>query len=167
MDLNQQKEQFSIAYVHALASKHGYNIGSRKVDDQSVDLELIGYEQGQAIVSPQLHLQLKCTESPTFINQQKVISYQLEEKNYNDLRKKKQVPHILVLLHVPTTVDDWLDETPYHLLMRYCAYWVSLAGEPDLATGQKSKNVHIPTTNMFHGNALKDIMRRIADGELP
>ena len=40
MDLNQCKEQFSIAYVRAVASAAGYGVQKPDVDDDSIDLRV-------------------------------------------------------------------------------------------------------------------------------
>jgi hypothetical protein len=48
VDLNQQKQQFSIAYVRAVAAVAGYNVYKQEVDDESVDLGIAptGVESG-------------------------------------------------------------------------------------------------------------------------
>jgi hypothetical protein len=42
MHLNEQKEQFSIAFIRAVAAVAGYNIASVEVDEDSVDIGLRG-----------------------------------------------------------------------------------------------------------------------------
>ena len=57
MDLNIQKEQFSIAYIHALAAAAGLKLDRYSIDDDSIDILLsrAGHR------SPHLSLQLKCS----------------------------------------------------------------------------------------------------------
>ena len=64
MDLNQQKEQFSIAYVHAVAAVVGLKVFRSDVDDDSVDIGLGQTGGGGTICSPKLDLQLKCEVAP-------------------------------------------------------------------------------------------------------
>jgi hypothetical protein len=41
MDINQQKEQFSITYVRAIAAVSGYSIYRPEIDNDSVDLGIL------------------------------------------------------------------------------------------------------------------------------
>ena len=59
MDLNQQKEQFSIAYFRAVAAAAGYNVYKPEVDDSSVDLGIKGYRESGMRYPPQLEVQPK------------------------------------------------------------------------------------------------------------
>jgi len=64
MSENEQKQQFSFAYVHAIASRAGFACERPGVDDDSVDLTIAarGWVHQQAILrSPRLELQLKAT----------------------------------------------------------------------------------------------------------
>ena len=62
MHTTTQKEQFSIAYFHAIASVCGLKIFRCDVDDESIDLT-VGKTGGDGTIrSPRLDLQLKCTE---------------------------------------------------------------------------------------------------------
>ena len=62
-----KKEQFSIAYVCALAAQLGFNHFDPKVDDESVDMEFIGnYPKSDPTIriwNPHLEIQLKCTKN--------------------------------------------------------------------------------------------------------
>jgi len=60
MDLNTQKEQFSIAYVRAVAAVAGVKILRAEVDDDSID---IGFERSGGCAA-KLDLQLKCRPLP-------------------------------------------------------------------------------------------------------
>jgi hypothetical protein len=50
------------------------------------------------------------------------------------------------------------------LLMRRCAYWVSLRGLADLPFGQASKTIDIPTANVFDVDALRTLMEKARTG---
>jgi len=59
-----QKEQFSIAFVRAIAAVSGYNITRCEVDDDSIDLGLKGSRrEGSIRNAPCLDLQVKCTDT--------------------------------------------------------------------------------------------------------
>ena len=68
MYINQRKEQFSVAYVRAIAALAGYSFYKPEIDDDSVDLGIVGRDGTGPLSSPRLELQLKCTlVSPTFL----------------------------------------------------------------------------------------------------
>jgi len=61
MDRSQQKQEFSKAYVKAVAATCRYATKDLSVDDDSVDLSLAARGGNGSIRSPQLDMQLKCT----------------------------------------------------------------------------------------------------------
>lgn len=95
MDINQRKEQFSRAYVLAVAAAAGYAWYQPSVDDDSIDLGLAVKGGGGTVRSPRLEMQLKCraAELPPGDH----FSHDLKLKNYEDLRDATvQVPRILM-----------------------------------------------------------------------
>jgi hypothetical protein len=49
------------------------------------------------------------------------------------------------------------------LLLRRCAYWLSMSGMPAIAS--ESKVVHLPRTHVFSPEQLKAMLERISRGE--
>jgi hypothetical protein len=95
------------------------------------------------------------------------FAFSLSEKTYNDLRGDDvHVPRILVVVFVPDAIDLWLEQSEERLLMKHCAYWVSLRDAPE-TTNSTSVTVQLPRTNLFTVDALKDMMLRIGDGGSP
>lgn len=150
MDLNIQKEQFSIAYVRAVAAVAGVKVLRTDVDDDSID---IGLERAGGC-APKLDLQLKCTADPLPANGD--ISFPLKLKNYDDLRRSTVAPRWLVTLFVPADCADWLTVAtpPTEVLLRRCAWWTSLNGLPDV-DNTASVTVQLPRGNVFTPDALK------------
>ena len=150
MDLNIQKEQFSIAYVRAVAAVAGVKVLRTDVDDDSID---IGLERAGGC-APKLDLQLKCTAEPLPTNGD--ISFPLKLKNYDDLRRLTVAPRWLVTLFVPTDCADWLTfaTPPTEALLRRCAWWTSLDGLPDV-DNTASVTVQLRRGNVFTPEALK------------
>lgn len=165
MDLGQRKEQFSIAYLHAIASVAGLRTAPPNVDDDSIDWCLKARGTYGRRRSPQLDLQLKCTERLPKRNGS--FAYPLSEKNCNDLRGEDvHVPRILVVVFVPDDIDSWLDQSEERLLLKHCAYWVSLRDAPE-KDNSKSVTVRLPRANLFTVDALESMMLRIGDGGSP
>src|SRR5713226_3133366 len=156
MDENQQKEQFSNAYVRAVAATAGYNVYKREPDDDSVDWG-IGARGGKGTIrSPRVELQLKCTSRD--VVKEDRIAFPLPMKNYDELRSDDyQVPRILVVVIVPGAVGEWLTQSESALALHRCGYWVSLRGHPAVANIDNI-TVDIPRTQMFTVPALGQMM---------
>lgn len=151
MDLNIQKEQFSIAYVRAVAAVAGVKVLRSDVDDDSIDMCL----ERSGCFAPKLDLQLKCTAAP--LPSVGDISCVLKLKNYEDLRRQPVVvPRWLVVLFVPEDIAKWLTlvNPPTEVLLRHCAWWLSLAGLPEV-DNEASVTVRLPHRNLFTPEALK------------
>ncbi len=162
IDINQQKEQFSFAYIRAVATVAGYKVTREEVDDDSVDLTISETGGGGTVRSPKLDLQAKCTENPNSENG--ALSFDLKVKNYDDLRRDNVlVPRILILVVVPTNIDDWLRQTDSELTLYRCGYWVSLRGRPE-TTNTSTVRVELPRIQIFSVDSLRDIMSQIGEG---
>src|SRR5260370_10899455 len=165
MHPDMEKEQFSRAYVQAVAACARLAWSNRSVDDDSRDVLLHQSGGGGVVRSPCVALQLKCAaaQSPT----EDVFSVSIKLKNYDDLRDPAVlVPRILVVVLVPDDVGDWLRHSEAEMALRRCGYWLSLRGL--LASGNEtSQTVRIPRAQTFTVQSLQAIMQRIGAGGLP
>jgi hypothetical protein len=165
MELNQRKEQFSHAYVKAVAAVAGFAWSKPSVDDDSIDMALGMKGGGGTVRSPRLEMQLKChaAEIPT----EDEFGFVLSMKNYDDLRDPAvDVKRILVVAIVPDALADYLHESETQLSLRRCAYWVSLRGLPESAN-ETTITVRIPRRQRFTVESLQGIMHRLSQGQLP
>jgi hypothetical protein len=158
MDNNQRKEQFSRAFVHAIATVAGYTIYTPEVDDDSVDLGIAARGQHATRYSPRLELQLKCTAGIELGAQ--TVRFPLSLKNYDDLRRECWVPRILVVVIVPKRINDWIDEADDRLVLNCRAQWVSLLGNPK-SPNKRHTTVHLPWEQRFTVAALQQMMKSV------
>jgi hypothetical protein len=155
MTSNLQKEQFSIAYVHALASAAGVKISKGAVDDDSVD---VGLERTGG-AAPKLDLQLNCTADP--LPSAGDIPFALSRKNYDDLRRRTVAPRWLVVLFVPTECRDWVSLEPASMtILKHTAWWMSLANHPD-TTNDASVTVYLPRDNVLRPESIVDKLNEV------
>jgi hypothetical protein len=63
MTIDDQKEQFSFAYVRAVAAVSRIAVSEPTVDDDSVDLLFQQRDGGRSVLSPRLEAQVKCTNA--------------------------------------------------------------------------------------------------------
>lgn len=164
MDISQRKEQFSAAFLQAVASIAGYTPAQPQVDDDSIDW-MIAARGAVLTRRPRLEVQMKCS-SRNLLSDEK-LPFPLSIKNYNDLRDANVlVPRILIVMTVPTDIKDWAIHSESEMVIRHCGYWASLRG---MSATNNTDNVTIdlPRKQMFTPDALHDIMSRIDAGGTP
>ena len=113
---------------------------------------------------PALDLQLKATinlgeASDGFLR------FPLKQRNYDLLRIDTQTPRLLVLLDLPTERDHWMTITEQELILRRCAFWLSLAGCEE-KPNRSSVTVQIPPENRFDVNTLRTLMELSRGGKI-
>ena len=67
-------------------------------------------------------------------------------------------------LFLPNNSDEWLTHTSDQLVIKKCAYWVSLSGAPE-TTNRTGTTVHIPLNQTFNIKTIQSIFNRLSDGE--
>jgi hypothetical protein len=158
-----KQEEFSRAYMCALAAPLGFNKGNFEVDDDSVDIVFKAkYDSTSKIRCPHIAFQLKCTKL-TF-NKDGYLHFPLKIKNYNDLRGDNQIyPIYLAVLCVPENEKDWVEVKPEELLLRYSAYWISLKNEPSVKN-KKSVTINISKQQKLDKDSFKLLMDKMSEG---
>jgi len=160
-----RQEAVSRAYVHAVAARCGLSCSFRDFD-YGIDLTLHAIrridkryvESGFA-----LDVQAKTNTAPVITSSH--VHYDMEVKTYEDLRDPSVgCPRILVLLVLPAEESAWTEQTEEHLLLRKCAYWLSLKGMPATANSA-SIRVPIPRANVFSVDGLARLMEKVRKRE--
>jgi hypothetical protein len=150
----------SRAYLQAVAAGAGYVVASLDFDRDGIDCEIKAGGQ----MRPSLGIQLKAT-----INLGEVrnghYSYSLKCRNYDLLREPTQTPRVLVVLALPQDEAEWLTVTDAELVLRRCAYWVSLANKPE-RDNRESVTVSLPEHQRFDVAALRALMDQSRTGSL-
>jgi hypothetical protein len=168
MHIDQQKEQFSRAYTHAVATVAGYALYQPSVDDDSIDLGIASSAAGGTVRSPRVEAQIKCTSAyPLATNH---LSYPLKLKNYDDLRDAGVlVPRILIVVVVPSDPAAWLEHSDEQLILKHCGYWLSLRGlsASSSQAADPRVTVQLPRRQPLNVQELQGIMNRIGAGGFP
>lgn len=157
---NDREEALSWAYVRAVAVSVGYTVSQEDFDRDGIDVRI----HAGGWLSPSIGLQLKATVALGAIRSDGNYRYSLPMRNHERLVKPSQIPRYLAVLGLPTEEVDWLSVSPDRLVMRRCAYWVSLAGKPEIAN-QNSVTVGIPENNRFDPDALMQLLERSRRGD--
>jgi len=168
LDVNSQKEEFSYAYINAIATIAGYvcEVKRRGMDNAGIDLTVEVPGEIVSCLSPKFDAQVKCTSQECIYGD--FIHFDLRVKNYERLiHPASYVSQILIIVLVPKDVDKWIkinrvDEIL--TLFSASAYWISLKGK-EKTTNKEKITVKIPLINRFSPEVLKEIMRKIAQNE--
>lgn len=158
MTENEQKQQLSVAYVHAVAARAGYACQATIVDDDSVDVTIAAkgrVHEESVLLSPRLEVQLKASSQS--ILREKDVAFPLPVKNYEELRCETMVPRLLIVFLLPDDPGDWLVLTEDQMITKRCAYWLSLLGSPD-TKNKTTVTVHLPRTNNLSVEGLCTMM---------
>ena len=158
MNLNEQKEQFSLVYIRAVAVQAGCQITRPEPDIDSVDGILIAGFRRRSIIE----FQAKAT-SQQIVRDDK-IHFVLPRKNYNDLRADTTIPRILIVVLMPQEKSQWLTQIHEQLCLRHCGYWISLEGYQEVGN-TTSVTVPIPLVNMFNVEQPVDLMTKAEKGQ--
>lgn len=165
MDINLQKEEFSYAYIRAVATVAGCvcERTTTPLDRLGVDLIITGLKEPPLENFPILYAQVKCTSRK--VTSDRSVRYPLSVKNYNELRGvNRYPPMILIVVVVPEKVEDWLQQTEESLCLQRCGYWLSLTGE-EPTHNKENITISIPRNKSFSPTSLELMMQRVLNGE--
>ena len=158
LSLNDIKEELSYAYVHAVASKEGFACERISKDRDSVDVTIRAkgrLSNESKLMSPTLDLQLKATAEPEIVDDR--IVFDLNMKNYDELRVRAPSPRLLVVLALPAEQEEWLSVDAEQLVSRRCCYWYSLRGAEEI-DNESTTRIKIPASQVFSPNRLREFM---------
>jgi len=161
MHSTKKKEQFNIAYVAAIAAQAGISNLSTVVDDDSIDVVLIGKGFSGKVRNPQIQLQLKCTSQNLITGS--TIKFPLSLKNYDDLRGTDVLcPRYLVVLMVPENDDHWIEHDNDCMKLHNLCFWVSLKDKPS-TSNSTSVTVEVPTSQRLTTQTLIKLMNEASN----
>jgi hypothetical protein len=155
----------SRAYIHTIAARCGLGCSFRDFD-YGIDLTVHAIRRkGLRYVEAGFSLDIQAKSTTTAVVTASQVLYDMEVKTYDDLRDTEiGCPRILVLLVLPKEETAWTEQTEEHLLLRRCAYWISLKGRGP-TTNTETIRVTIPRTNVFSVAALLQLMDKVRKRE--
>lgn len=159
------KEQISVAYLHAVTAAARCSLENLRVDYEGVDATVRQEANHLHFSNAQVDVQLKCT-SQVGILKDDHLAFRLERAHYDKLRAARTyTPRILAVMLVPADLGEWLEQSQDHMLVRRCAYWVCLQGDPERAG--KKVTVKLPRSNVLDVGQLLRMLQRIGNGGKP
>jgi Domain of unknown function (DUF4365) len=164
LPLSAMKEQFSLGYVHMVASAAGFSVKTHGTDYDGVDVTIYSSAEYAIYYGPQFELQVKCTSQSSVVRQRSV-AWQMQARPFRKLTSgKRYIPAYLGVLVVPGDPEAWLQQDQEKLLTRSRMYWQEATQLGAIDDGAGSKTVHLPLTNLFDVPQLQRIMKSLGDG---
>ena len=134
------------------------------MDADGRDLTIFARGVQSVVRSPRLDLQLKATAD---VVAEDPFAFDLEVKNYDELRSDRwQIPRILVVVVLPKDLANWVSASENELVLRHCAYWATLRGDPP-TENESTKRVRLARAACFHVRQVQEMMIRVREGGLP
>jgi hypothetical protein len=154
------QEQLSVVYLSALATSAGFVFAQENLDRTGTDLIVRGGRCG----FPQIDWQIKaCKILPAPKNG--TISYPLKRRNYDLLIERSGHPRLLMIYQMPEDKPSWLHCDEDQMVLKKCAYWVSLKGCP-ASDNDVSVTVQIPVNQVLTIQELARLMDEARQGKI-
>ena len=160
LSTSDKEEELSRVYARAVAAGAGYVTLEPNYDRDGIDLQI----HAGGAMRPAIDVQLKAT-----VNLQDKgdghYRFPLPRRNYDLLRESTQTPRLLVVLALPKHENRWLTVTTKKLILRGCAFWANLKGEPD-TRNQRTITVSLREQNRFNVAGLRGLMEQSRSGTI-
>ena len=155
-----KKEELSRVYVRAVAASAGYVTGLPDQDRDGVDLQV----RAGGDMRPAIDLQLKATVN-LLDKDDHHFRFRLPRRNFDLLRVNTQTPRLLVVLALPRRECRWLTLTTKKMVLRRCAYWANLRGQPE-TTNRSTITVSLGKKDVFDVIGLQRLMAQSRTGTI-
>jgi hypothetical protein len=166
------ESELSYAYLHAVASRVGAACSpqTRHHDNSGIDAEITSwgpFSTGGYLTEVDLRIQLKATIAAPNVSGGYIPYFVSGVERYNKLREHTQAtPRVLVVLFLTPNSNDWLSHSPETLILKRCAYWVSLRNAPE-TTNETGQTVYIPENQHFSPAELTTLLDRLSKRDYP
>ena len=154
-----REEGLSKAYVYAVASFAGYTVSEENFDRSGIDLRIHAGGRGSVGIA----MQLKATVNFRGPLDDGNYRYDVPVTNYRRLIRSSQTPTYLLVLALPQNEEEWLSSSVDELVLRRCAYWLSLEGMEE-RDNSSTVTVSIPPANRFDVAALRNLIEQSRQG---
>lgn len=162
MNVATLQEQFSLAYIRAIATVAGFTVTKPELDFTSVDLQIEADWTGEEVEHPKIEVQAKCTSTDP--GEGDHIPFDLPVKNHRDLRRRSQVPRLLVVVAIDSLEPaKWLRHSAVELALLGRGHFLSLCNEKE-TSNDSTVRVRIPRRQRLTVDALHSLMMIVAKG---
>jgi hypothetical protein len=161
----EQMESLQESYFQAVVTAAGCIIFDSKRDD-GIDA-LIKHRSKEHTKGQDQFLQIQLKSKGALPNPSAgKVSAQFSRQRFELFAEvETSVNKIVVIMHLPTDISEWISVDHDYLSLRHCSYWVNIRGQSP--GDAKRPYVYAPTSQIFDDIALCEIMSRIGTGGRP
>jgi len=158
------QENLSQAYLQAVASGSGVICDWTDKDDYGIDgsLRLLGQKPGGGFFPNATPLEFQLKASRNCVEEDGVVSYDLDVDTYNFLQRYsgKGGSICLLVYDMPEDETEWLDCSPSELVLRTrCYYWVPTPSG-GASENTSTQRVSFPITNTVTPGSLAGLVEK-------
>jgi hypothetical protein len=165
LPLSEKKQQFSLSFVHMVASAAGFYIKNHETDYDGVDVTIAASGDYAVRYCPQFEMQVKCTSQRNLLSPD-TMAWKLKAGPFRRLTcPKSYLRRFLAVLLVPQEPSAWVSQDEKRLLTSSCMYWTLAKELGTIGERQKYKTVYLSRNNIFDVPQLQSIMKNIGDGD--
>lgn len=154
-NLSDIKERLSYAYIAMVAARAGCQVMSPPVDRNGIDLWISPIEGSSTAA---IRVQAKATIRLARIDGGHALSFTLDRRTYDLLRRPATSPALVVILDLPDNPDEWFAVSADATTLRRAAYWIDLRDAPEVGT--ESVTLRISPDSLFDHRAILDLLER-------
>jgi hypothetical protein len=161
------EENLSFAYISAIAADAGIIVRDYSNADYGMDGKFaeVANEDGNSCRETGFGIEFQLKASTNVTHRDGSIYYELKVKNYKDLIKTNiGMARILIVYSLPNDRSQWLSADANQLVLRECAWWVSLKGKP-VTENTAKKTISIPETQRLDSAELIRLIDLIKVGD--
>jgi len=171
MDINTRMEDFSYAYIRALAAQSGftYKQEPKGMDNIGIDASVTDPLRFDSFPPVRFSAQIKCVRKSKLNHRKRGIFYSLKKKYYDPLTKSRPFNTILlIILVVPDNSNDWIIRDIDSVIVKHDCYWFCLGGKPFSSyTNEDSKEqIELVQTALLTPTSFPELMQKIADEDI-
>lgn len=166
------ESELSYAYLHTVAARAGLvcRVANALEDKAGIDAALTGwapFPDGGYLEEVNLNVQLKATIRVPYDDGQSLSYFLKDTSRYDHLcAETAATPRILIVLFLPGEPAQWIGHSAEELVLRKCAYWVSLRGAPAI-DNSSGITVKLPKSQMVTPDNLLRVMGRLSRRDFP
>ena len=164
MDLNKQKELYSLACISAISAQCAFTNVGFNTDLEGIDMGVRStHASHNELFEPEIRFQVKCTSGVQISNGHFI--YNLEVKNYKTLRLKSAIPRYLFLIVAPDDYLKWTEDCVCGAAMTsFMGFWFSLSGYPE-TKNTSTITVKIPLEQRLNYHSLRGLIHAANSGD--
>jgi len=174
MPKEHRSEDFSMAYIQAIAASAGANLWPPVRHDYGIDLVFTKINSYQTLSSKRgtrytdtgsIFLPCQVKSSKNWEPRIDKIAYDLDAQAFDDLVLSDNC--FLILMCLPQTIPEWLHQNEQRLQLHHCCYYWEPSEKDVMTPNHNTKTILIPRGQIFTPEVLIELLNARQRGMHP